>query len=467
MVSRRTHPAGSIGTPGEPTVVRATSADEAYVIDAFVSALRDFYSGDHRAHAQRIIRTHLDGGRDPRGLLSIRQSLFILWQGGERRGLINLAFKRQDTCKISPLIIHPRTERNKGFGAVLLGRAEAEARAAGARQLYCTVAERNHEALQFFLTSGFAICGRAADQYKDGETEVMLTRPLASLIMDTPGAVADEVDPRTIISVAEVRSNHEWTKVRRLLLDNMSPLVHGADKQWLESLKCGFNGPASGFDEVVTSYVYFARDRTGAYRAAAVASTKKGASLKVMPLAATDLDAFRAMITDLPALLMRKGRKVFIHLSPDSRQVAALQAANWTLEALLPDAYSSDSVTQQWGYLLGKDVRMALRIKPEFQRQIAEGRKTLEIRVGYDQIKRIEAGTTIVLTSHEGEMPCDVVAVRNYPDFAEMLECEDVGRVLPGIPRGEALGQLRKIYPPAKERLGVVVLELKPVVADL
>lgn len=453
-------------SPGQPFVAAAEPQDEPYVIEAFVTALADYYSGDHHAHAQRVIRAHFNGGRDPRGLLSTRQQLFILWQDGKRRGLINLAFKRQDTCKISPLIIYPDTERNKGFGALLLEKAEMEAAATGARQLYCTVTQRNQSALQFFLNSGFAIRGQSADQYKAGEIEVMLARSLATQPAEPVPSPAGGVDPRTIISVAPPRSNQEWSRIRQLLLDHMSPPVHGADKQWLESLRCGSDDRTKDFVEVVDSYVFSARDRTGAYRAAALATTKKGGSLKVMPLAAVDLAGFQAMITDLPGLLRGKGRKAFMHLSPNSQQVTALQASNWTLEALLPDAYSSDSITQQWGFPLGEDAPMLMRIKPEFQRLIADGIKTLEIRVGYNWVRNIQAGGTLVLTSHVGELRCDVVAVRNYHTFSEMLRFEDVDKALPGLPRREALNRLRKLYPPARERLGVVVLELKPIVTN-
>jgi hypothetical protein len=41
-----------------------------------------------------------------------------------------------------------------------------------------------------------------------------------------------------------------------------------------------------------------------------------------------------------------------------------------------------------------------------------------------------------------------------------MIKHEDVRKALPGLAEDEALAQLRRIYPPEKERLGIVVLEL-------
>jgi len=50
--------------------------------------------------------------------------------------------------------------------------------------------------------------------------------------------------------------------------------------------------------------------------------------------------------------------------------------------------------------------------------------------------------------------------VRRYRDLDQMLKHEDIDQVLPGFTPDEALRRLREIYPPAKERLGIVVLGL-------
>src|SRR5215216_5078104 len=84
----------------EIRIVAATARDSDYVIDAFKAALSPFYGGDHVAHARRVLETHLSGGWDRRGLLSNQQLLLILWQDGARLGILNLVFKRQETCKI-------------------------------------------------------------------------------------------------------------------------------------------------------------------------------------------------------------------------------------------------------------------------------------------------------------------------------------------------------------------------------
>jgi ASC-1-like (ASCH) protein/GNAT superfamily N-acetyltransferase len=437
-----------------PTVLRATEADAAYIVDAFAHALAPYYGGDHIAHADRLIRTHLGGGSDPRGLLSTRQLLLILWAGGVRRGVLNLVFKQQGTCKISPLILHPAGHRAMGLGATLLQAAVGEAVNAGARQMYCTVTERNTDALQFFLQFGFVVCGRSDGQYKDGETEVLLRRPL-------PGAAGS---PESVISVTEVVTTAEWHEVRCLLLSRLRHLVDGVHAGWLDSLRRGSEvvpgagpRPASG----AVAWVYCARDRAGRCRGAAIINSKKGRSLKVMPIVAVDLDAFRALAIDLSALLADKGRKAYLHHSPGPGETAVLQESGWHLEAEIPGAYIDDVVTQQWGRTLtGKGAARSLRIQDRYLSLIESGRKTLEIRVGYEHIKRITRGDLIRFQSGPRSLTRRVVDVRRYENFEAMIRHEDIGRALPGLAPTRALARLKEIYPPDKEELGIVVIEV-------
>jgi ASC-1-like (ASCH) protein len=300
---------------------------------------------------------------------------------------------------------------------------------------------------------GFILCGEAYEQYKGGETEMLLRRPIS--------AGQRQHDPDDLISVTEVHDDSEWKDVRNLLLDNLRAQVEGAGQQWLESLRHGSDqrsGPIHA--EHRQAWVYGARDRAGRYRAAAIVTSKKGGSLKVMPIAAADPAGFRALILDLPALLTGKGRKAYIHHTPSSSEVSVLQESSWRFEAQLPGAYHEDVVTQQWGCRLSKDAPN-LRIKDRYFRMIMSGEKTLEIRVAYDHIKAIEPGSLIRLTSDSSRHTfCSVADVRRYPSLEAMVRQENVEKALPGVGAGQVLDQLRKIYPPEKERLGIIVLEL-------
>jgi ASC-1-like (ASCH) protein len=298
-------------------------------------------------------------------------------------------------------------------------------------------------------------------------TEVLLRRSL-------PGALQAD-SPQSIISVCEVHRESDWEPARDLLLEHLPREVSGASehgpdcehgldsKRWLESLWAGTT-PAHCTADCDSTWVFSAKDRLDKNRAAAIGTSKKGGAVKIMPIAAADIEAFRAMVIDLPALLSNKGRKCYLHIAPDADQVAALQEAGWTFEALLPAAYSNDIVTQQWGCQLGKDTSVAnLRIHHRFLELIKCGEKTLEIRVGYDHIKRIRPGDTLRLFSGTDPSPFEVTVadVRNYRSFVDLLDHEDITKALPGMTKEEALLQLRKIYPADKEKRGVLVLDLK------
>jgi ASC-1-like (ASCH) protein len=444
----------SISETPRVCVAPATSADGVYLLNAFEQALSPYYDGDHLVHAQRVLHTHLSGGIDNRGLLSARQLLLVLWEGGARRGIINLVFKRQSTCKISPLILFPAEQNGRGLGAILIHKAEEIARDAGARNLYCTVAASNERSLSFFLQNGFFVCGDANEQYKAGETEILLRKPLSQTSSD-PGA-------EEVISVVKVQEYAAWNEVKELLSSSLPRLVDGAGDAWLESMYRNAKDYCySPRDDGRRSWVYAAQDRSGCYRAGAIVTYKKGGALKVMPISASDISAFRALVIDLPTLLFESGRKVYIHHVPTAAEVAALQESDWKLEGLLPGAYREDVITQQWGCSLDKDSMIrSLRIQSRYLSMIRSGRKKIEVRVAYDHIKTIRSGDVIKLVAGIEKVVRQVREVRHYTSIDELLEHEDVAEVLPGLKRDEALQRLREIYPPEKERLGIIVFDL-------
>jgi len=436
-------------------VMPATAEDASYLIAAFKQALAPYYEGDHVVHARRVLQTHLSGGTDYRGLLSTRQLLLVLWEGGERRGILNLVFKRQSTCKISPLILFPPDQLRSGMGTVLIRAAEAEARSAGARNLYCTVARSNRITLSFFLELGFVICGDAHEQYKTGETETLLRKPLTLPTL---------IDAEDIISVVQVQDDAAWPEILNLLSSGLPRLIDGVNDSWLESMhrNAAYSGD-SPEDEGRRAWIYAAQDRSGCYRAAAIVTYKKGGALKIMPIAARDIAAFRALIVDLPTLLFGCGRKAYLHHAPTAAEVAALQESPWKFEALLPGTYRQDVVTQQWGCSLnGSGTIRSLRVQSRYLAEIKSGQKKLEIRVAYDHIKKIRIGDLIrlVSTSTSDQVVRRVRNVRRYVSIDQMLKHEDIEQVLPGLKADEARQRLRQIYPRDKERLGIVVLDL-------
>jgi ASC-1-like (ASCH) protein len=99
-------------------------------------------------------------------------------------------------------------------------------------------------------------------------------------------------------------------------------------------------------------------------------------------------------------------------------------------------------------------------VKKIFFDLILSGEKTLEVRVLYPHLKSIQKGDVINLNN---QAMIRVKDVRKYSSFEEMLSYEEASRIVPGVSREEVLSVLKSIYPPHKEQLGVLVLEIEPV----
>jgi len=98
-----------------------------------------------------------------------------------------------------------------------------------------------------------------------------------------------------------------------------------------------------------------------------------------------------------------------------------------------------------------------LWIREPYLSHILSGLKTVEVRVGYDNIRRLQPGDRLRLND---EHPATVRRIGRYADFEELLAQEDPAAIAPDLPPDELLAALRQIYPPDKEALGAVALEL-------
>ena len=100
-----------------------------------------------------------------------------------------------------------------------------------------------------------------------------------------------------------------------------------------------------------------------------------------------------------------------------------------------------------------------LWIKDEYLRLVLAGRKTIEVRVGYSNITRLQVGDRLSLNDQH---PFVIRRIGRYASFKELLAHEDASSIAPDVPPGQLLGRLRTIYPLEKEALGVVALEIEP-----
>ena len=101
-----------------------------------------------------------------------------------------------------------------------------------------------------------------------------------------------------------------------------------------------------------------------------------------------------------------------------------------------------------------------LWIKDEYLEWILDGRKTVEVRVGYSNIARLRAGDRVLFNAKHQFV---IRRIGHYASFAELLAQENAAAIAPDLPADELLVALRQIYPAEKEALGVYALEITPV----
>ena len=127
----------------------------------------------------------------------------------------------------------------------------------------------------------------------------------------------------------------------------------------------------------------------------------------------------------------------------------------------MPSAYRHGVITQQWSLSIGETTMRTMRVKKKFFDLIKLGEKTLEVRVGYNTINRIQIGERINLATHNDSCKVQIRDIRRYKTFKGMLEEEPYKRISPDSRSvKEVLSLFKRIYGPEKEKLGVVVLEL-------
>ncbi len=102
-------------------------------------------------------------------------------------------------------------------------------------------------------------------------------------------------------------------------------------------------------------------------------------------------------------------------------------------------------------------------IKQEYLEMIKDGKKTLEIRVGYPNILSTHIQDQLLLVSGPERQVVIVKDIRKYNAFETMLEKEDYNKVIPGLSKEDVLRKLKEIYPHEKESLGVIVIDIQTI----
>jgi len=419
------------------------------VAEMMHNALDPFYGGDHRAHAKRIVETASQGTKDQKGHFSAAQLMYVAEDDGQIIGILNFVVKHQGTLKISPLIVREEA-RGKGVGRLLLQKTEQYAKKYRVRQIYCTVSAKNKIALGYFLAHGFVRAGVARGHYRSGVDEIMLYK-----IIEHDGIYPEE----RIISVLPL-IEADKAQVRHFVISRLSPYFDGVDQKWMDSLFSGYERKDTRDPNEKYKLIWVAKATDGTVLGVAAATPKKGEPIKLMPLVAEDIQAFSALVAELPSFLREYGHKLYTHAVPSSVEVETFQHHGWHIEAMMPEAYKRGVVTQQWGLILEEEVMKTMRVKRQYFDAIMAGTKSLEVRVGYANIRKIQKGDNIRLECSRMSGIVNVADVRVYKTFVAMLQQENARHIVPEDPES-ALSVFKRIYPLNKEKLGVYVFELK------
>ncbi|WP_073946544.1 ASCH domain-containing protein [Streptomyces kebangsaanensis] len=103
-----------------------------------------------------------------------------------------------------------------------------------------------------------------------------------------------------------------------------------------------------------------------------------------------------------------------------------------------------------------------LHLYRQYFELVAVGTKTIEVRVKYPHFADLAVGDTIRFRIKDTDETCDVQVLRvtEYPDFEALLDGEGPSNVNPTATREQQLANIRTIYGPEKEALGVLAIEV-------
>jgi ASC-1-like (ASCH) protein len=92
---------------------------------------------------------------------------------------------------------------------------------------------------------------------------------------------------------------------------------------------------------------------------------------------------------------------------------------------------------------------------------VANGTKTVEVRVEYPSLRSLKAGDYIRFICGRDDALTRVARVARYETFEQLLDTEGPETVNPASPRDQQLANIRRIYGPEKEALGVLAIQIE------
>jgi ASC-1-like (ASCH) protein len=92
---------------------------------------------------------------------------------------------------------------------------------------------------------------------------------------------------------------------------------------------------------------------------------------------------------------------------------------------------------------------------------IRAGTKTTEIRVNDSSRERLKVGDLLRFRCRDEDVLTRITRLARYATFEEMFDHEPVSAVNPTALREDQLRNIREIYPPEREALGVVAIGIE------
>ena len=106
-----------------------------------------------------------------------------------------------------------------------------------------------------------------------------------------------------------------------------------------------------------------------------------------------------------------------------------------------------------------------VRFKRKYFEMVKSGSKTLECRINYPSLAKIKVGQVVIFFWESQSLKVEIIGIRQYKTFKEMLNNEVVAHLVPGMSYNSALKEYESIYPEWKIAKfgGLIVLEFKMV----
>lgn len=276
--------------------------------------------------------------RDSNGYFTVRKILFGIYRYEEALGITMTTFKRGGSIKFGPTAV-TQEHRHVGIGTVLRDVVESILKEiSDVRKFYLTVNSRNHPALLFNLERGFRVEGNMKDHYMSNSTELILSRKVYCPIPRRKAHKIFEEDKQHATKV-DVWKNPEIDALKQIMQPVMKKYYATDCDIFYAHLLSSSNSEFR--DYAMKSKVIFRANNGEKVTGIAVCTPKRGGSLKIAPLVASDNYTMCAMVDYISKYSRNRNIKKLYTTVPieESYLLKWLMGMDYELEATLIEPY--------------------------------------------------------------------------------------------------------------------------------